>query len=783
MNKVDMKIMMKTKKIKLSAIFCITALLTTSCDNSGSALSEPYLTTHSGRVLSDATNITVCLDTKKTYLCKDEELYKTNANNEGRYTLKDVPNSELNQYNIVAEVILVDQNGIKVLAAPGMLVHQDSELIISPLLSLITKYSEAKIIPFTAIYEDVLTSMAIDSSIDLSKIDYKKYKSKDETFNALSVFNYNLYNTDIYQNYFFSNDVDLGANEVTQKGTFYSSMLNTQDQLGKPFSESITLRALAQHVENDFLKNAAFTSLLPTNIPANTSIRERRYEELQDVADGSNMVRSIALEIVGIIPKVGMVIGPLMDVFWDAAEPDFSKLIYDDVKALIRQEIENYHRVNLSAQINSVRDSINDFKRTQLKSDFQEAYQRTRTLFRDTANNEVMGHKMIPQLVLLANLRMMLNRELYTDVRLSSDPITQDQALALWVIDYKQMRDTLLNGERSMYEKFMKYRTDFIKLTAWQHMGGLFWMFQYNNTKVEDEFTEFSIHYEARNRNHPDVHRFVPSSNNIKVRLIESTRLKVAKQLSSTMLMSRLFPSNVLGDFDLAESEKLGIDAYYVPESLKTIQIGAISYGCSLFFWADIDHAHTCLTGGNLINVNNKVVALDDINLLNKTNQIQQRIISLSLARSVTNNVHNFLITSGFKFLGAEGGVSPTIGNNEHTQKGDNIIPGEDYSLVGFENIAHIGGSSTKQLNNDTILQNIHYNLVALTPVFAQYHKSKATSIQKYSAPVGVYPNIKPLSHQASMGSLDYRVTGMAIGDAGTITLQFAFFPDESPIQ
>ena len=706
----------------------------------------------------------VCLDTKNTYTCKDEIDYVTRTDSNGYYNLSFLPNSALNKYNIVVETTentyaVAESNSNyttfagagRILAVPGYFSNSDKELVITPLVSLATKYSDSKQFPFMDVYEDALHSMGVDDSIDLTRIDYITYQNDDEAFKALKVFNENLFNSTEYQNYF--------TEDLVEDGTYLYVQTDTQLELGKPFSESITLEKLERYVGDIAIDWDSFGEKLPELLELNSTsaiagtgeeryqrISEERYQKIQDAVDGSNMIRTIAITAISIIPKIGIFVGPVVEVFWEKEQPDFLALIYEDAIILIKQEIEKAYSENVKAEIKTLRYFLQSYKEKKDPDYFKKAYDSSEKMFADISHNAVLGYKMLPHLVLLGNIRMILSKERYEFFETLAPKRTQEQVLSDWVIDYKKVRDALVVGQESMSQKFMVYRTNFIKVDTAPYMSGFMEMFQYSNGTVHDEFTGWKIHMRTRTSNNPGIDRYVSSANNIKNRIIQDAKLKVAKQLSSVFVLPKLFPEGKLDSFEgLSMSEKSGLEGYFVPDDFKAITIDSISRGCMEFLWYDTDNMSVvCNANSNIKEINSGVNSIKDVSRSNWD-------------------------IGGFKFY-AEDGASTSVIGRPGAIKFPDVIPGDGYYLVGFQNISFYAR---------------HGRLVNMTPVFSKVSE-KPNETLMFKKLMTAFSDPPMVMYNTGNPSLDYRITGAAKGESfdwTTMSLKYTFFPNYSPEQ
>jgi len=586
------------KPFKLAGIILTFLLLLSSCDNSSTIFSTEV----KGKAVDGyITNAIACLDTEKTYTCTDETKYISKTDELGNYSLGVIANSELNRYNIVIETTddsysvssldpLVNSsiNAGKVLMAPGYL-SANKELIITPLLSLITRNAEADGLSFEHIYIRTMEALGISTDIDITRIDFIKHQKDDIAFGALKVLNEELFNFSVYDDYFKSK-VD-GANQ-------FSGVLESVDsKLGQPFSDLVTLDSLEKHVKARLLDS--FDSLLPEEEvdPGPSLTPSGEYEAKQDAADGANMIRTIAIEAISLVPKIGWVVGPVLDIFWEEDVPNFDKELYNDLVSVIDQRIFLAEKERIMTEIKRLKITLDEFRVAGEAEHFPTALEKFKLAYVDTKKNferivesPVLRNRMIPQAVFFFNMRMILHKERYANYQELGNGLTQKQVLDEWIFDYETFRDSLLvtkHDNKTISELYLEYRASLVQITSGKFNFGFLWLGEGNEAKLTDTLTQYSIHMKSDILESRSYHYGVT---NIKTKLVQVSKLNLAKQLSSIFLLPRLFPEGVSLDryasgaaTNLSSTEKLGAKAYFVPEAFKTIGIGSINRQCQIF--------------------------------------------------------------------------------------------------------------------------------------------------------------------------------------------------------
>jgi len=757
---------MHSKKRSTRTLALLSALTFISCSNEGVILYE-FSTHVTGILPSYIANAAVCLDTKQTYTCKDETTYLITSDARGHFHFYNVPNTALNKYNIVAETNDLSTSGLNgkligedyIFAAPGYLSRSDKTLVLSPLLSVLTKYSDSTEFKFHDMYSGILRSLEIHESIDLTLVEYNKNTEFNSAHQALHQLNESIFLSDKYHDYFI--------NAVSSDNHFESEFLATKAKLTIPFSQSITPENLHRDSTQSILRDETFaTSLSEENKPSSIDERFTYYEEVESAVETSNMIRETALAGISAIPVVGKVLGPVIGFLWDAESADFTEMMFRDAKRFVREEIIKYHTNVMGGQINTVKLNIQDYLDVKgtAPDDVRKradhillAHFNAKNFFNMTALN-LDGYKYIPQLVLLSNLRMMISKEMY--VNHAALNLTRSQAgiLSDWVDDYKFFKKAYFNGDASLYQRFMNYRSSLIKLDSAFTWGGLFNLSRYANGKVDDlEYSDFSIHYTSWAPENHQLDTWVPSINNLKAKRIEESRLNLAKQLSAVFLYPAMFPKGTLTSSDFSATEIREEEAFYIPETLQTITINSISTTCVVSSDPSAGRDQECLSVLDSSAFKMPINAIKDIRYTDDV------VYSFRFWNSPTQSLSE-----------PSSSIRGTLQAPDVFATDASGTDNSDYHLIGFKDITF----SNKKVIGSGFPKYAY--LGHFTPLFAKANNDQKHSTLYSQKTIGI-PIHGAITQHTIIGSLNYKITDAKLPllteYTQTLKLEFSFYP------
>ena len=616
-------------KLMVAILSVSTVLTMSSCDN-GSKLVE--MTSVSGRVLDGVlANALVCLDTNGDYSCADEQVdYKTTTDGVGTFSLKSLPSELLKASTIVVQTRSNSADNAevvqKILAAPGVVAYYNADdLNISALLSLVTFDMNTSGKDYISATAGTMGLFGLEGeAFDLSRLNYIQYASSNTAALALRELNSALFDNTNYDAIFDAvQSYDKAARSISSSmDADYPEQIKLTAEEHLQLLEQIvyTLEELIREV---MLINLGINldfpeGLIPQRVVSSV---EEINQALDDVESGhtvdlNNLSKNIVSTAAGIasaIPGPTMVVGGVITVatfFWPETPKDYTEIsqqLYQDAQNLIQNELLKNKYAELVNEFIGVRTYLVQYTNATSDKERKDTYHiallEMKKLLDKSAgaetNNDYEAAKMLlPMNKIIFTTYFLMLREQYNYAEIldkywdeSSPEVRKNALLKEWVRVYKIYRDKFYGahghgGDTALYNQFLSWRMGpaFVSEVYSENCGVSYCD---DERTVTDKFSDFVIKYIGYGGVFSgNGDRFEPDGLAVRIRLLSTSKLAIAKELASLAYLPRFFPQNETVDGVLVSElvpEAQGVFSTIFPEELKLIFVGPLSPGCVNF--------------------------------------------------------------------------------------------------------------------------------------------------------------------------------------------------------
>ena len=700
-----------------------------ACDNSsgdgstGGNISDPNATSVSGKVTEGWSKAAVCLDVSRDGSCLDETEYVSKTDENGDFHLGEIPNETLHDYDIVVEATgltttagtgasagLAVREGLK-MTAPGFIAFYDdaNPLYMSPLLTIANEAAKGLTLQFGYAYKEILSALGLNRSLNIAAIDYKELLDADVSFEVIMLLNEYALNNVAYED-LFNDDTDYRSyssnSDVDYEAYLSEVKIEVTDLMGATPEELASLTTIVELSGARSQRNAYYND----TIPPEPQFSEGEYQEKLDAADMGNSIRGIVIGASTLVPKVGIFLNIFLEMAWPEEVPDVLGLLYRDANLLIQHHLNQFRYNEVVTSLKTLHGTLVDAKKATepdlQREKYLKAWGDSGYILDNIVDDEQYAFKLVPMAVLALNARMVMNKERLAnyDFFYPSGVPSKDSIIENLVLEYKKYRDKFFNlGEKSLYKKYLTFRHGDIEQRTWTEESGFMGEGPtMANGLVSEPMSGFRIHYFSYNFPTKD---FTNSVKNVVVRLDAQNRLDLAKMLSSLFIMARLLPEGSLKQNDvLQNTELLGPKSYYIPDDLKTIEVGPISNVCLAFYGEDHNYNPVVCEPPERSKVcfETPITSLD-AHRTNNREAYARSYVQLDLKNQ----------TEGVKSVGQ------IMTNSNWGDVVEENIPPEGLSLIGFDNLTFshrwvietpMGQAQVQQSDNGLVRAfNAHY--------------------------------------------------------------------------